>query len=44
VAPAPPAGTPPEAYLAAVVATRRDRDARRLAREAELRRRLAAGR
>jgi uncharacterized RDD family membrane protein YckC len=44
VAPAPPAGTPPEAYLAAVVATRRDRDARRLAREAELRRRLATGR
>ena len=40
VAPAPPAGTPPEAFLAAVVAARRDRDAARLARQAELRRRL----
>lgn len=42
VAPAPPPGTPPEAFLAAVIATRRDRDGARLAREAELRRRLAA--
>ena len=42
VAPAPPPGTPPEAFLAAVIATRRDRDSARLAREAQLRRRLAA--
>lgn len=41
VAPAPPPGTPPEAYLAAVLAARRDRDAARLSREAALRRRLA---
>lgn len=41
VAPPPPPGTPPDAYLAAVIAERRDRDARRLARETELRRRLA---
>ncbi|MEI5671893.1 MULTISPECIES: RDD family protein [unclassified Nocardioides] len=40
VAPAPPPGTPPEAFLAAVVVTRRERDGARLAREAELRRRL----
>ena len=40
VAPAPPAGPPPEAVLAAVVGARRDRDAARLAREADLRRRL----
>lgn len=44
VAPAPPPGTPPEAYLAAVAASRRDRDAARLAREAALRSRLAARR
>jgi uncharacterized RDD family membrane protein YckC len=44
VAPAPPPGTPPEAYLAAVVASRRERDQARLAREAELRRRLASRR
>ena len=44
VAPAPPPGTPPEAFLAAVIAARRDRDGARLAREAELRRRLAARR
>jgi uncharacterized RDD family membrane protein YckC len=44
VAPPPPPGTPPDAYLAAVIAERRDRDARRLAREAELRRRLAGRR
>ena len=40
VAPAAPPGTPPEAYLAAVVAGRRDRDRARLAREENLRRRL----
>ena len=40
VAPPPPPGTPPEAFLAAVAAARRERDAARLAREAELRRRL----
>jgi uncharacterized RDD family membrane protein YckC len=40
VAPAPPPGTPPEAYLAAVIASRRERDQARLGREAELRRRL----
>ncbi|GGR56272.1 putative RDD family membrane protein YckC [Nocardioides luteus] len=40
VAPGPPPGTPPEAYLAAVLATRRDRDAARLARDEELRARL----
>lgn len=44
VAPAPPPGTPPEAFLAAVIAARRDRDQARLAREAELRRRLTARR
>jgi len=44
VAPAPPPGTPPEAFLAAVVAARRERDAARLAREADLRRRLTARR
>lgn len=42
VAPPPPPGTPPEVFLAAVVASRRERDAVRLAREAELRRRLTA--
>lgn len=42
VAPGPPPGTPPEAYLAAVLATRRDRDAARLARDEELRSRLTA--
>jgi uncharacterized RDD family membrane protein YckC len=40
VAPPPPAGTPPEAFLAAVIATRRDRDLARLQREDALRRRL----
>jgi uncharacterized RDD family membrane protein YckC len=40
VAPAPPPGTPPEVFLAAVVAARRQRDTARLTREAELRRRL----
>ena len=44
VAPPPPSGTPPEAYLAAVIASRRERDQARLAREADLRRRLTAGR
>ena len=44
VAPSPPPGTPPEAYLAAVIASRRERDQARLAREAELRRRLTARR
>lgn len=44
VAPPPPPGTPAEAYLAAVIASRRERDQARLAREAELRRRLTARR
>jgi uncharacterized RDD family membrane protein YckC len=44
VAPAPPSGTPPEAYLAAVIASRRERDQARLAREDALRRRLTARR
>jgi uncharacterized RDD family membrane protein YckC len=44
VAPTPPPGTPPEAYLAAVIASRRERDQARLHREAELRRRLVRGR
>lgn len=39
VSPAPPPGTPPEAFLAAVVVVRRERDAARLAREAHLRNR-----
>lgn len=43
VAPSPPAGTPAEAFLAAVLASRRERDSARLAREADLRRRLTAG-
>jgi uncharacterized RDD family membrane protein YckC len=41
VAPPPPRGTPPDAFLAAVQAERRDRDSARLHREAELRHRLA---
>ncbi len=41
VAPPPPAGTHPETFLAAVLAERRERDTRRLARELEQRRRLA---
>jgi uncharacterized RDD family membrane protein YckC len=41
VAPPPPPGTHPEHFLAAVVATRRDRDSARLQREAALRQRLA---
>lgn len=40
VAPPPPVDAPPEAVLAAVVATRRERDQQRLAREAALRDRL----
>lgn len=40
VSPAPPPGTPPEAFLAAVLVARRDRDLARLHREAELRHRL----
>jgi uncharacterized RDD family membrane protein YckC len=40
VAPAPPRGTPPEAFLTAVLAARRERDTARLRREDELRRRL----
>jgi uncharacterized RDD family membrane protein YckC len=40
VAPLPPRGTPPDAFLAAVIASRRERDSRRLAREAALRQRL----
>lgn len=43
VAPLPPPGTPPEAFLAAVIAARRERDSARLAREEALRRRLTAG-
>lgn len=41
VAPPPPPGTPPHAFLAAVQVERRERDSRRLGREAELRARLA---
>lgn len=44
VHPRPPAGTPADAFLAAVMAGRRERDAARLAREAELRRRLTGRR
>lgn len=41
VAPPPPAGTHPEAFLSAVLAERRQRDVERLAREEYARRRLA---
>ncbi len=44
VAPPPPAGTPPQDFLAAVVAERRERDLRRLRRQDEFRRRVTAGR
>jgi uncharacterized RDD family membrane protein YckC len=44
VSPNPPPGTPPEAYLAAVIASRRERDQARLGREAALRRRLTSRR
>lgn len=40
VSPAPPAGTHPETFVAAVLVTRRERDLARLGREHELRRRL----
>lgn len=40
VAPAPPPGTHPESFVAAVLVIRRDRDLARIARESELRRRL----
>ena len=39
----PPPGTPPWAFLAAVIASRRDRDLARLHREDALRRRLTSG-
>lgn len=42
VAPAPPMGTPPEYYLAAVLASRRERDLARLATEQALTDRLSA--
>jgi uncharacterized RDD family membrane protein YckC len=42
VAPAPPAGAPPEVVLGAVVAERRTRDLARLRRDEEFRSRLAA--
>jgi uncharacterized RDD family membrane protein YckC len=42
VAPAPPPGTPDEAFLAAVIASRRERDLARLAREDAFRRRLTS--
>lgn len=44
VAPSPPAGTAPHDYLAAVIASRRERDAARLSREASLRERLVGER
>jgi hypothetical protein len=44
VAPPPPAGTPPQAYLAAVIASRRERDLVRLRRDATLRQRLTSDR
>jgi uncharacterized RDD family membrane protein YckC len=44
VAPAAPPHTHPASYLAAVLATRRERDTARLEREAAMRRRLAGGR
>jgi uncharacterized RDD family membrane protein YckC len=40
VSPAPPTGTPPEAFLTAVLVARRDRDLARLYRENQLRQRL----
>ncbi len=42
VAPVPPAGTPPELILSAVVAERRERDLARLRRDEQFRSRLAA--
>lgn len=44
VAPAPPPDTPPEAFLSAVLASRRERDTARLQREARLRERLTGRR
>lgn len=44
VAPPPPPGTSPEAFLRAVVASRRERDAARLRREGDLRARLTLSR
>ncbi len=44
VAPPPPPGTRPEDFLAAVIASRRERDLVRLKREAEFRQRLTARR
>ena len=44
VAPPPPPGTSPEAFLAAVIATRRERDQARLGRERAFRERLTARR
>ena len=44
VAPPPPVGTPAEAFLAAVIASRRDRDLARLTREAQQRYRLLSRR
>lgn len=44
VAPPPPPGTHPEAFLAAVLATRRERDGERLERERALRQRLTSAR
>lgn len=42
VAPAPPTGTPPESFLAAVMASRRERDLARLERDRALAERLSA--
>ncbi len=44
VAPPPPPGTAPHDFLAAVIASRRERDTARLARESALRARLVGGR
>lgn len=44
VAPPPPPGTAPDRFLAAVIASRRERDLARLRRDSELRRRLTARR
>jgi hypothetical protein len=41
VAPGPPVGTPPQYFLAAVLASRRERDLERLGREQSLRDRLS---
>ena len=44
VAPEPPPGTAPEDFLAAVIASRRERDLTRLRRQSEFRQRLTTGR